>query len=244
MKRIIIYLFVLAACNIAQAQGDIQGIIQGWDLGKGRIMFYDIMTDTEAKLGDVSPSGEFQIPLEADYLSKTQKLAEKAQSKAPKGFSISFKDVQSNFPCSNQEMEVVNGSTILTGLPELIATTSKGKEIGVLYAVSSSEMAAYLYSYAMDPAVKGYHLYWVYVEEAASVKGTCTINQYTGNNDEQFSNVIEYDLQLKKGWNIIQDEYAELFTAIDGRTYSSLLTMRTLEQIPDDLQWILKRNNE
>ena len=47
-----------------------------------------------------------------------------------------------------------------------------------------------------------------------------------------------YNLNLKKGWNIIQYQIEELYTAENGKTYASVSGYETLENLPENTQYI------
>ena len=46
-----------------------------------------------------------------------------------------------------------------------------------------------------------------------------------------------YQLEFKKGWNLVQYEIAEIFTDKDGLTYALKTNYKTLDKLPEAIQY-------
>lgn len=240
MKRITTLLYLLLAVFSAAGQEIISGQISQWTVESARIVFVEQMSGELVELGSVSGDGRFSIALPPDFIRKARDMSGKAKEKAPQGWKLSFKDVASTFTCEG-EISHQNGEALLAGLPELVLVDKKGNELGVLYAVSSTEMARWFFNYGMDEPVMGYKLLWYYLEEAASATGSCSIETYTGSGEEKFNNITELNVDLKEGWNMVMYHYSESFGSEDGKSFPSKLEINRIETLPQDLQWVVIR---
>ncbi len=242
------------------AQNSIIGTIENYANNEGLIMSYDLITRDRISFGTIDNEGKFTIPLKEDYLEMMLKKAKEVEEKAPSDGEISLKKVASTFMCdfnnesieylddgtekvtytgSNQKNEIIyeSGEAIIMGIPDLFIT-DKNKVSRILYAVSDPEIANWLFYYGDNVIVKGSYLQWFFVEGEASAKGVCVIPTYTGNGDENYMNVTNINLKLKKGWNIIKYNITEIFTDVNDKTYAAKTEISTLTELPKDLKWV------
>jgi hypothetical protein len=107
---------------------------------------------------------------------------------------------------------------------------------GYVMMTSSREFAEVLMSYGQENAVKGYVLDWYYFEDDVSVTGSCDIESYTMTQKEEdvYVQKTNYDLQLKKGWNIVKYEYADLYEDSSGKIYPKVINYETIDAIPEE----------
>jgi hypothetical protein len=225
-----------------QAQEAITGTISNYTMGEGVLSSYDMVSMGKIDIGKIDHEGNFNLPLDADYLTTLKEQAEKAKANAPKGWQIKFKTVATTFECFGGELEYQNGEALIAGIPDPEVTAKDGTEQGILFAVSQPEMAQWLYSYGQKNSVKGYYLQWFYVEETASVNGECIVQRYTGNDEENYNDVTITNLELKKGWNIIKFTIAEVFTDKNGHVTPSKMEVSNISELPDDIQWVKVMN--
>ena len=232
------YCFVLSFS--LTAQNSIQGKVNNWTNGESIIAYFGMFNGEMTRLGSINAGGDFQIPLDPDYFNTFKKIAEKEAADAPPGWSMSYKTVATTFFCTYDEtVTTQNGDAIITGLPELILTDQNGqKEQGILYAVSSPEVASWLRSYGAENISPGYYLSWIFIESPAAASGECAVPTYTGNGDEMYEDTTVMDLKLEKGWNLLKYEIAETFTSATGKTYASKTRVSRLEALPEDVQWV------
>ena len=85
---------------------------------------------------------------------------------------------------------------------------------------------------------EGYILDWIFVDEAGSVKGSCSTDSYAVNQEENFSRQVSYNLSLKPGWNLIKYEISKLFTDREGKTYPMDESYSSLSRTPEDFMFV------
>lgn len=233
-----IFVFLLQAPGLF-AQSELRGKISEYSVGPSQILSFDPFSGSNQSWAEISSSGEFNLVLEPDFLDKVRKMAAEAEKSSPDGFRISFKTVAETFACTYEEVATEGGETVVSGLPELtVADEMQNPSNGILYAVSSQEMADWLYSYGEGTIGPGYYLQFYFLEGAAKAKGDCLLEVFTGEGDEFFEEITKIDLDLKAGWNIIRYGIDEVFTSSSGKVFPSNMFVTRLESLPNDLKWI------
>lgn len=233
------YLFILTVHLDTIAQGTLSGIISDYTNGEGLIISYDIVTGDKITWGIIDKAGNIEIPLKSDHLDQVKKMADKAQKKAPKGFTLKFPTVADEFTCRFPDIQFENPDAMLSGLPDLILTDKKNKaENGNIYPVNNPTIANWLHNFQQGDVALGYYLRFCFAAEKSSAKGTCMVNTYTGFGDENFDAFTLFDLELDEGWNIVKYEIEEIFESTNGVIFPQVIKVTKLENIPDDLEWV------
>lgn len=232
------FLFMLFQIQLANAQQELRGKISNYSDGPSQIESFDRFSAISQTWGEVNEEGDFSIILEDNFLEKARGIAEEAQGNAPKGFTVSFKTVSESFACPFEEVETKVGDIVVSGLPELTLMDEMGNPTnGILYAVSSSDIARWLFTYRDVNASPGYYLEFYYLEGPATVKRECLLETYTGAGEEVFEESTCIDLELQAGWNIIRYGIDEVFTSSAGKVFPLKLSVTRLETLPGDLMW-------
>jgi hypothetical protein len=225
------------------AQNSIQGTVANWSNGEVPLLFDDYVSPEKITMGTITSDGNITIPLDDNYLSKMKEAAAKAKEKAPQGWEMKFNTVESSFGCSDEGIAYENAATIFSGLPDLEAVSKDGTTpYGYLYCTNNPQLSTWLYNYGQGNIAKGYYLRWFFAEDNASVKGSCNMPTYTGNDDENYMDTTIYDLQLKKGWNIIKYAITETFTSQTGKITPAKTEITKIDAVPADAQWLLLSN--
>jgi hypothetical protein len=258
-----IVIFAISTLTIlgCKAQNSIAGTIAEYENGAGLITFFDMITREPMVLGKIDIDGNFNIPLDENYLTVIKEKAKTAQENAPSGWQIKFKTVATTFECdfNNENIEYLddgtekityagsikkneivyeNGQVMVTVIPDPNLTDKDGKTVySVLYAASQPEIAKWLYSYGQDNAVKGYYLQWFFVEDSATAKGECVVPTYTGIGEENYNHITFTNLELQKGWNIIKYNITVVFTDANGKITPSKIEITRITDLPADVQW-------
>lgn len=222
----------------------ITGVISPYSSGEATLTNYDMISHAKTTIGTIQDSGTFTIPLVPDYIIQIKTAAQEFAATNTEGWELRFNTLATQFICDKIEMTYEHEDTILLGLPEPSISDKEGNEIGVLYAVSTAEIAQWLYSYGQEEPAVGFYLNWYYLEAEAYLSGSCSIPNYTGNGDENFMSTTTYNLQLQKGWNMIKTSIDALFTTEDGKKLPMQTTVSSTTSIPEKLQWeIVKSPN-
>jgi hypothetical protein len=230
---------MLFQIQLVNAQQELRGKISNYTSGPSQIESFDRFSAISQIWGEVNEEGDFSIILEDNFLEKAREMAKEAQGNAPKGFTVSFNTVSESFACPFEEVETKVGDIVVSGLPELTLMDEMGNPTnGILYAVSSSGIARWLFTYRDENVSSGYYLEFYYLEGPATVKRECLLETYTGAGEEVFEESTSIDLELQTGWNIIRYGIEEVFTPAAGKVFPLKLTVTRLEKLPEDLLWI------
>lgn len=236
---IVILLFSLFCFpHETEAQETITGSIDGWQQGEAEIVFMDMFSGYTKELGKIDADGNLEIPLEPNFLATIKEAMKKEQEKASENQVISLKDLEGTYSCDVGELEYDNPETILTALPQqlMVAVTEGEKRmLGMLSPVSNPAIAKWLLSYKQESTGKGKYLEWVYLEDEAVVKGDCYSHGFTNNDVIQQDH--HFDLDLKKGWNLVQHEIQETFEDEQGKLYPKEIEVTTITEVPEDIEW-------
>lgn len=235
----LLFLFVVNYQLETIAQETLSGIISDYTDGKGLIISYDMVTGDKYTWGQIDDEGKITVPLSETYLEEVKKMAAKAQKKAPKGFTLKLPTFEGTFTCRYPDLEFENPGCVVSGLPDLVITDKKKKaQNGSIYAVNSPIIANWLHHDHKGNIGRGYYLLFYFVEEKATAKGTCMTTTYTGSGEENFDSFTLFELELEKGWNIVQYEIEEIFKSKNGGIFPEVIKVTKLESLPDDLTWV------
>lgn len=226
------------------AQNSLQGTIADWSNGEVPLVFNDYISGEQIKMGTITSQGEVTIQLDANFIETMKEAASKAKEKAPSGWQMNFKTVASTFGCSDEsDLSYENAGVIFPGLPDFEALGADGTaSYGYLYCSNSRELPTWFNNYGEGNIAKGYYLRWFFAENNASVKGSCNMPTYTGNDDESYMDSTIFDIEIQKGWNIIKYTITETFTSLDGKIKPSKTEVTRIDSIPADAQWLLVTN--
>ncbi|OBX24993.1 hypothetical protein LX77_03364 [Gelidibacter algens] len=226
------------------AQNSLEGTIADWSNGEVPLVFNDYIAKEQFTMGTISSQGALTVQLDANFIETMKEASKKAKEKAPSGWEMKFNTVASTFGCSDEDnLSYENAGVIFPGLPDLEAVGADGATTyGYLYCSNSRELSTWFNNYGEGNIAKGYYLRWFFAENNASVKGSCNMPTYTGNDDENYMDATVYDLDLQKGWNIIKYAITETFTSQAGKITPSKTEVTRIDSIPDDAEWLLVTN--
>lgn len=218
-----------------EAQETITGSIDEWQEGEAKIVFMDMFNGYTRVLGSIDSEGNFEIPLEENFLTTIKQAMQKEQEKASENRVISLKDLQGTYSCDVGDLDYENPKTKLTALPQQLIVVAEKKMLGMLSPVSNPAIAEWITSYQQDSTGKGKYLEWVYLEDDARVNGECYSHGFLDN--DVFQKDYNFDLDLQKGWNLIQHEIQETLQDEQGKIYPKKIEVTTITEIPEDVQW-------
>ena len=237
MKKLPIrfFLAILSTCGFAQES--ITGTIPDWSGGSGEVAV--MAMGPPQVLGTFDDMGNLEIPLKTDMLAEVKKQVEAANEGSTEGWKASLKTLGDSFSCSGGELEVVNGEQPISGFPSMgafmLVNMEQKKRFGYLMVGSSKDFADGMVPYKFKP---GYFLEWYFVEEAGSVKGNCSMESYAVNQKDLYTKTTTYDLELKKGWNIVKYEIHEVYTDGEGNSYPMNDSYSTIDSIPSEVKFV------
>ena len=220
------------------AQGSIDGTLADWTYGSAEV-YTGLMTPMN--VGSINDAGSFEILLKPDYLAEIQKQMEEENSDPDRKWSSSMMTIAESFNCYSDGVSFENGDQPLSSLSTMgffmLASMEKQQRFGDMMPASSQEFVAAFRNLGSYTFKEGYSLDWYYVDEAAGVKGSCTVNSGTLSG-EMYDRTVHYDLDFKKGWNLVKYEVAKIFTDKDGKTYIENDHYTTISELPSDLKFV------
>lgn len=118
-------------------------------------------------------------------------------------------------------------------------TTTDG-ELGSLHLASSPGVMEWQSSYGQKDAADGTWFQYVYVGEPASVETQCSMPTYTGEGEDSYTQLTEYNLYFKEGWNLMRNDITRLHVAPSGKKHA-VSTRVSVQQGPaDDARWFFR----
>jgi len=123
-----------------------------------------------------------------------------------------------------------------------IALYKYGKRVGELFAATQKELEDNTGPNRRTGLVLGSSITWLYSDSDAEFKAKCVTNMESPGN-YSFKQVTTYDLELKKGWNIVQHSLVEKedWKSQDARgSLPKVMTRTTVAAIPDAINWYMK----
>lgn len=220
------------------AQGSFEGTIPDWDRGSGDV-FTGLMTPSI--IGTIDDKGTFKVPLKPDYLNEVQKQMEAENADESRKWKSSLMTLEEAYNCYEGTVEVSNGDQPFTSLSVMgffmLASWEKQERFGDMMPASSAEFVAAFRDPGSYTFKEGYSLDWYYVDEAGSVKGTCTLNSGTLSG-AMYDRTVHYDLDLKKGWNLVKYEVEKVFADTDGKTYIEKDHYTTIAEWPSGVEFV------
>ncbi|NNC46291.1 MAG: hypothetical protein HKN99_10450 [Winogradskyella sp.] len=238
MKNYIQLLIVILLTNLSCAQNTYKGTIDDWDNKQAEII---LPTEEPLVIGKVDTKGTVTLNL-SDSLTKTLIDLKKEVDKETGNIKIVGQSVSRSFYCKPEQVNVVNGDIVpikAVGRGSFYIGDIKAQKLyGQLRIASSEAFNNSYFSFGKKDFVVGYYIDFFYVEEDASVNGICRSESYTMDMKNVVELIVDYNINLKKGWNLVKIEVAE--TYVDGEKIRPLKTvMSTIEAIPQDAKFIL-----
>jgi len=235
--------YILAICYaisfLTSAQETFTGTLDQWSNGKA-----DVVSGYGApiKIGEINNDGVFIIHLTDDLIAQIKKDEKEYNSNSTDGWTTKAKTISEVFYCESENAEIINGSLPVEGFSYngiyVLGIIESQKELGGFRAVSSKAFNDSFFSYGQKDYTKGYFLDYYYVEDSAVVKGVCKSTNYTLDLKETFDIINEYNIDFKKGWNIVKTEVVELYTDQSGKVFPLKTVWKTLDKIPEDVLFV------
>ena len=238
VKRIFTLLGFLFIVFTTSAQQAIEGQLKDYDLGKAQII--NGMAGL-IELGTINEDGTFVIPLNDGYKAQLTSAIEKKNA-GRSNWKSSLPSVERSYGnCSTETVEITGNKeqTMISmsfGGMFSVANVEAEKMHGYLMFASDQEFADAFIAFGKFKVKEGYQLDWLYFDEAASVKGSCSLDSYAMNGEDTYTFSSEYDLEFKPGWNLVKYEILKVFTDSDGNEYIEQERSTVIEEMPADVQ--------
>ena len=238
-KSIILYMSIIFLIfhHQVKAQEIIAGSIDNWQKGEARIVLMDMFSGYIKDLGKINKDGHLEIPLEKDFLSRIKEEMKKEQAKAHENHKLSLKTLEGKYSCLSGDLEYENPETNLSGLPkQFFIMQGKNEMLGILMPTSNPAIAESHAAFSSKSSGKGKYVEWVYFDKQAKVNGECYSNRFA--DSSTFKESHQFNLDFNKGWNLVQHEIQETFEDQSGKIHAKKIRWSTIEQVPEDIEWI------
>lgn len=181
-----------------------------------------------------SYAGQHVIPLDPAYFNNLKNMAKKEAAEAQGGWSMSYNTIASTFSCLFEESFTIQEWRCYTNRPPRTHPYRKTgqKKYGTLYALSLPEVAGWLHSYGK----RAFHP--VIILAGYLAKALHWQREDVGNDDEMYNDTIIMEVEMKKDWNLLKYEIAEIFTSKTGKTYPAITRVSRLAGLPANVKWI------
>jgi hypothetical protein len=228
MKKVIFILFIVA--NLPGYSQSNTAEIEDYSLGKKDLVLLPFGMDQKIIIGTVDASGQIHFDWSGFDISKL------------KNTDMFLSDFQSAFGifCDEEIVEIgsVEGIQMVLGGDFYIYNESFWE--GAVIPASSLEMKDHLLDEYGKDAVPGQYLKLVYSSDDALYKATCSAKQ-TYMSGTEVDLVKQFDLDLKKGWNIVLFEIEEVIPVQDAAATPVKMKMSAINTFPDEMTWFLKK---
>lgn len=145
-------------------------------------------------------------------------------------------------PCDGTDMSPVSApeagfwpTSLFIGKDE-----STDGELGSLHLASSAEVMAWQSSYGQKDAADGTWFQYVYVGQPASVETQCRMPTYTGEGEDGYEQVTEYNLYFEKGWNLMRNDITRLHAAPSGKKHAASTRVSVQQGPAEDARWFFQ----
>lgn len=113
-------------------------------------------------------------------------------------------------------------------------------ELGSLHLASSEAVMQWQASHGQKDAADGTWFQYVWVEAPASVETQCSMPMYTGEGDDNFTQVTEYNLYFKQGWNLIRNDVTRLHASPSGKKHAASIRVSVQPGPAEDARWFFR----
>lgn len=143
--------------------------------------------------------------------------------------------------CNDKQITTNNETVKAVDIKNLFLYKNN-QQVGSLFPATKKEMEDNNGLNRHSTLVLGSQLTWFYSDGDGDFKATCTVNMEY-DNSYNFKEVTTYDIQLKKGWNLIKTTLLEKEDWKNGNDKGSLpktMNKTSISKIPENIHWYLK----
>ncbi|MCF6297740.1 MAG: hypothetical protein L3J08_07125 [Flavobacteriaceae bacterium] len=156
-------------------------------------------------------------------------------------FMSSIKKVVGMDSCEEKQIDQNNDSIKIVNTESLFLY-KYGQPVGLLYPATQKELENNAGSNRTTSLVLGSMISWFYSNGDVTFKAKCTVNQ-EWENSYNFKKVTNYELNFKKGWNIVQHtllEKEDWKSDTDQGSLPKTISKKTMMTIPSNINWYLE----
>ena len=225
---IILLLIIYSLPNPVFCQNELQ--IDDYDMGSKELVVFPFGMEQRIKIGNADRDGNlvFHWPkLDLDTINNT---------------NIFLTDVKSALECycDEEQIEEQVADDLMAAKAGVLYLWNDVHWVGAVTPASDNLLNDHLLdNYGID-AVEGSYLEWVYANASGILKSTCLLEQTCGGS-ETVQIKKAYNIDLQEGWNMILTRIKKVATVKDAANVPVDIEITSIDQIPDEMHWYLKR---
>lgn len=223
-KTSVLFLFVCILFQSIIAQNSSLKI-EDYTKGEIEIKAIPFGYDNPVFAGEITADGTINFNWSAIDLSKIEDS---------ENYTTTIQELTGGTFCEDASATITN-ENVKTVLVETLFLYKYGQQVGAL--IPSTQKGQ-----EHNNNELGSTLYWVYSDGETIAKANCS-KGVEWEDVYNFNETTAYDLQLKKGWNMILNTLLEKEDWVDGTEIGSLpksLTKTSITDVPDTIHWYLK----
>ncbi|MAY83389.1 MAG: hypothetical protein CMP59_04575 [Flavobacteriales bacterium] len=210
--------------------------VEEYDLGERDLVFHAFGMNNKYVAGSIEESGEFKLDFSTFNIEEMQD-AEVYLMDLKSAFSIYCDNEDEDQDEEKANEEGLDG--MISGLGHLYIYNEE-RWMGLLIGASSQEIFDHINDEGYNDAVKGSYIEWYYASKDMKYSGRCVEKQLMYDNSE-VEVVTSYELDLKKGINIILVEFLEVVEVQDAANMASEVRISSFKDYPGRILWYLKK---
>lgn len=229
-----IYLLALSlsGCGaMSTAAGSSALVVENYDKSELELMVSPFGDANPINVGKVTADGQIQFDWPEVDVGEIEG-SEFHMETIARAIGLSF--------CNDKEIKQ-NDKTVKAVAIKNISLFKYGKPVGAISPATQKELEGNAGSNRNSSLVLGSSIIWLYSDSDAVFEAKCAINMESERN-YSFKEITNYNLQLKKGWNIVQHSLAEKEDWENEGARGSLpktITKTSLLEIPSSINWYM-----
>lgn len=233
--------FIIFGSTTCISQQIITGTIDNWNNEETNVLMMTSFDEAET-IGSIDSLGTFKIEMDGSIVEKIRQTKNEQPEENASGWKKHIPTIKETFGCNNNDsLKITNGSITFHKFTFFMGSLALGnfEEKKMYGSFSAASSRAFLDAYtSLDKrnAEVGYILDWYYVDEPASIIGTCTVKFLLPGESVQKTEIK--NLEFKTGWNMVKISSNEIYTDKEGKTYTTKWTYETIDSFPEDVQFV------
>ena len=228
---VLLVLFMFQFCNAQKTENPLPKI-ENYNKGELEIKVLPTGLDNPILVGKITADGTIHFNFPETDLGTSNKMPLYSTQKIGRAFGF--------FVCHDKAVKAETEHVVAIEVKDLFLY-KYGERVGALRSASSKDILE-------NDFILGSKLLWVLSSGPGVFEATCTVYEEdglgSGNLDKKnIRNETSYNIQLNKGWNIIEQKLLETKALKDDQgAYSSRLKerKRSVTNIPSTINWYLK----
>lgn len=246
------FLLLVTACkpktdNPIKESGNLvlNGVIANPEQVEGNLNIMGFLVEPDFA-GTIAKEGTFALDLPAGFDETTQKAFDLYNSLDDATYKLTMPKGSDMFiNIEGLETKGLENNLALAGTYYGFQIFKDGNRNGAIYPASSSEFMLNIIQQKVDNTVKGHYYYFVYAKEALAINGTQEANLLLDEiDDTTYTQTNYYDINIKKGWNVLKYEVSDVIRNDSGATFPKRTSQQSVVLANESLKWLYIKGNK